>query len=66
MLVWHLRQEEFMFQLVPNERDELVTNWYRFESMKYSSVLPYVFTEHGVAIFASVLNSDIAVKISRT
>jgi ORF6N domain len=58
--------EEFMFQLMPNERDELVTNWHRFESMKHSSVLPYAFTEHGVAMLASVLNSDIAVKISIT
>ena len=57
---------EFMFQLIPNERDELVTNWHRFESMKHSSVLPYAFTEHGVAMLASVLNSDIAVKISVT
>ncbi|PIP67592.1 MAG: hypothetical protein CO035_04155 [Candidatus Omnitrophica bacterium CG_4_9_14_0_2_um_filter_42_8] len=56
--------EEFMFQLMPDEKDELVTNWHRFESMKHSSVLPYVFTEHGVAMLASVLNSDIAVKIS--
>ena len=56
--------EDFMFQLMPNERDELVTNWHRFESMKHSSVLPYAFTEHGVAMLASVLNSGIAVKIS--
>lgn len=58
--------EEFMFQLMPNERDELVTNWHRFESMKHSSVLPYVFIEHGVAMLASVLNNGIAVKISIT
>jgi len=34
--------------------------------MKHSSVLPYAFTEHGVAMLASVLNSGIAVKISIT
>jgi len=56
--------EEFMFQLTLSEKNELVTNWHQFESMKYSSVLPYVFTEHGVAMLASVLNSDAAVKIS--
>ena len=55
---------EFMFQLNQKEKDELVTNWHRLESMKHSSVLPYVFTEHGVAMLASVLNSDIAIKIS--
>ena len=58
--------EEFMFQLMASEKDELVTNWHRFESMKHSSALPYAFTEHGVAMLASVLNSDIAVKISIT
>jgi len=56
--------EEFMFQLMPDEKAELVTNWHRFGSMKHSSVLPYAFTEHGVAMLASVLNSDTAVKIS--
>jgi hypothetical protein len=41
-----------------------VTNWHRFESLKHSSSLPFVFTEHGVAMLASVLNSERAVKIS--
>jgi len=54
---------EFMFRLIKGEKDELVTNWHRFKSMKHSSVLPYVFTEHGVAMLASVLNSKRAVKI---
>ena len=56
--------EEFMVQLTPAERDELVSNWHRLETMKHSSVLPYAFTEHGVAMLASVLNSKRAVKIS--
>ncbi len=55
-----------MFQLMLHEKNELVTNWHRFQSMKHSSTLPYVFTEHGVAMLASVLNSDTAVKISIT
>ena len=56
--------DEFMFQLTHGEREELVSNWHRLETMKHSSVLPYVFTEHGVAMLASVLNSKRAVKIS--
>ena len=32
--------------------------------MKHSSVLPYAFTEHGVAMLASVLNSERAIRIS--
>lgn len=55
---------EFMFQLSVSEKRELVTNWHRFASMKHASVLPYAFTEHGVAMLSSVLNSDRAVKIN--
>ena len=55
---------EFMFRLTAKEKKELVTICHRFESMKHSTSLPYVFTEHGVAMLASVLNSERAVKIS--
>ncbi|MBI4358315.1 MAG: ORF6N domain-containing protein [Candidatus Omnitrophica bacterium] len=56
--------EEFMFQLTEDEKKELVTNWHRFQSLKHASVLPHAFTEHGVAMLASVLKSARAVKIS--
>jgi phage regulator Rha-like protein len=58
--------EEFMFQLTSQEKIELVTNWHRFQSLKHSTTLPYAFTEHGVSMLASVLNSKTAVKISIT
>ncbi len=56
--------EEFMFQLTIEERNQLVTICHRFKTMKHSISLPYAFTEHGVAMLASVLKSDRAVKIS--
>ena len=56
--------EEFMFRLTKKERDELVPNWHQFKKMKHSSFLPYAFTEHGVAMLATVLNSERAVKMS--
>jgi hypothetical protein len=37
--------DEFMFQLNLTEKQELVTNWHRFESLKHSTSLPYAFTE---------------------
>ncbi len=55
---------EFMFRLTHKEKNELVTNCHRFNSIKHSSVLPYAFTEHGVAMLASVLKSEKAIKIS--
>ena len=56
--------KEFMFQLTLEEKNELVTNWHRFNSLKHSSSLPYVFTEHGAVMLASVLNSVKAVEAS--
>lgn len=55
---------EFMFQVNGGEKAELVTICHRFRTMKHSSVLPCAFTEHGVAMLASVLNSERAIKIS--
>lgn len=55
---------EFMFRLTVEERNELVQICHRFETMKHSSSMPYVFTEHGVAMLSSVLNSERAVKIN--
>jgi phage regulator Rha-like protein len=56
--------KEFMFQLNNKEKKELVTNCHRLITIKHSSTHPYVFTEHGVAMLASVLNSKRAIKIS--
>jgi len=55
---------EFMFRLTKEEKAELVPIWHQFKSLKYSSALPYAFTEHGVAMSATVLNSGRAVKMS--
>ena len=56
--------ERFRFQLSDSETNELVTNCDRFESLKHSSVPPYVFTEQGVAMLSSVLRSETAVYVS--
>ena len=42
--------EHFRYQLTENEAIELVTNCDRLQNLKHSSVLPYVFTEQGVAM----------------
>lgn len=56
--------ERFMFRLSVSEKDELVANCNRFSSLKHSVVMPRAFTEHGVSMLASVLKSEIAIKIS--
>ena len=61
--------EDFMFMLETFEKNELITNCDRFNTMKHSSVLPYAFTEQGVAMLSSVLKSkeaaDVNIKIMR-
>ena len=54
----------YMFQLSRQEKMELVTNCDRFKMLKHSSTLPYAFTEQGVAMLSSVLNSERAIKIN--
>ena len=56
--------ENFRFQLTDNEKIELVANCDRLKNLKHSSVNPYAFTEQGIAMLSSVLNSQTAVEIS--
>ena len=55
---------EFTFQLTENEKKEVVTNWHHLKAIRFSHTLPFVFTEHGVAMLATVLNSETAIAIS--
>ncbi len=55
---------DFMFQLNENEKIELVAKCDRFNTMKHSTVNPYVFTEQGIYMLASVLKSPKAVEVN--
>ena len=56
--------EDFMFQLAPEEKAEVIANCDHLSKLKFSKVLPFVFTEHGAIMAASVLNSPKAVEVS--
>lgn len=56
--------EDFMFTLTLSEKNELVTICDRFRTLKHSTVTPYAFTEQGVAMLSSVLNSERAVQVN--
>lgn len=56
--------KEFMFKLNDNELKELVTNCDRFKTLKHTTSLPYAFTEYGVAMLSSVLNSKKAIAVN--
>jgi len=55
---------DFMFLLTPEEKKEVVTNCDHLSKLKYSPVVPSVFTEHGALMAAMVLNSPRAVQMS--
>lgn len=55
---------DFRFQLTAIEKNELVTKCDRLNSLKHSTVNPYVFTEQGVSMLSAVLKSTIAIDIS--
>lgn len=59
--------EDFMFQLTLEEEEErsrsqsVILNKGRGSNTKY---LPYAFTEMGVAMLSSILNSELAIKVN--
>lgn len=55
--------EDFMFQLTEDEKAKVVANCDHLKKMRFSSVLPYAFTEHGTIQAANVLNSERAVEM---
>jgi phage regulator Rha-like protein len=56
--------DDFMFQLNPEEKQEVVTNCDHLSRLRFSPALPYAFTEYGVLMLANVLNSERAVRVS--
>ncbi len=56
--------DEFMFQLNDNEKNEVIANCDNLKILKYSPSNPYAFTEHGIVMLASVLNSERAIIIN--
>ena len=53
---------DFMFQITKEEKDGVILQFEHLQGLKFSAVLPYVFTEHGAVMLASVLNSDKAIE----
>jgi len=55
--------EDFMFQLEETEFENLKSQ-IATSSWGGRRTLPYAFTEHGVLMLSSVLNSDLAIKVN--
>ncbi len=55
---------DFAFRLTTAEKKEVITNCDHLTRLKYSAVLPQVFTEYGALMAATVLNSPRAEAMS--
>lgn len=55
---------DFVFQLTVRERKNVVTNCDHLRQLKFSYQSPYAFTEQGVAMLSSVLNSERAISVN--
>jgi len=55
---------DFLFELTPQEKAEVVANCDHLQNLKFSKALPHAFTEYGALMAANVLNSPDAVKMS--
>ena len=56
--------KDFMFELTQKESDSLRSQIATLEKGQHSKYLPFVFTEHGVLMLSSVLNSDRAIEVN--
>jgi hypothetical protein len=54
---------DFMFQLTPDEKAEVITICDHLQKLKYSKALPFAFTEYGAVALANVLASTQAVEM---
>ena len=54
---------DFLFQLTPQEKTEVVANCDYLQKLKFSKTLPYAFTEFGAIQAANVLRSSQAVEM---
>ena len=55
---------DFVLQLTKVEAEEVVAKCDHLQKLKFSSVLPLAFTEHGAIMAATVLNSRVAIETS--
>lgn len=58
-------EEDFMFRLTKEELDDLRCQFDTFKENLNTKYNPYVFTEQGVYMLATVINSKIAIHITK-
>lgn len=61
---WKRFPEEFMFQLTKDEAKSLLLQFAIAKGQGGRRSVPHAFTEHGVAMLSSVLNSERAIEVN--
>ncbi len=56
--------EDFMFQITKKEKEWLIENGIGPSKLKFSPKSPFVFTELGIAMLSSILNSSTAIQVN--
>ena len=56
--------ESFMFELTSEEHKTLRSQFATLKRGRHSKYPPFVFTEYGILMLSSVLNSELAIKMS--
>jgi phage regulator Rha-like protein len=54
----------FMFELTTEEHSTLRSQFATLKRGRHSKYPPFVFTEHGILMLSSILNSELAIKMS--
>ena len=60
----HRFPPDFMFRLTQEEKKKVVTICDHLQLLRFSPNFPYVFTELGVSMLSSVLNSERAIQVN--
>jgi phage regulator Rha-like protein len=55
---------DFMFQISSEEKEWIIKHYPHLRPLKFSAQLPYVFTEHGAVMLASILNTEKAIEVN--
>lgn len=56
--------DDFMFQLTKEEAKSLRSQFVTLQENQHFKYMPYAFTEHGILMLSSVLNSERAVQVN--
>lgn len=61
-MLYGVETRDYILELMPEEKTQLVEDFHRFNSLKHSTSLPKAFTERGLYMLATILKSPRAIE----